>query len=140
MPCVCQMHCKKARVKHCRIHSPPQVVEVGKKKTFVILFPGQLTVQSYVLYDILNSLQNINSVWSNSKLLITLHCADIKCYRRSETQIQKTCMKCILCIFQLLLQPRLLNVDFANILKRVLHKFLLIATIILANESVVHFS
>jgi len=43
-------------------------------------------------------------------------------------------------VFQLLLQQWLLSVGFANILKRILHKFLLIATIILANEPVLHFN
>lgn len=98
MPRVCQMHCKKARVRHCKSNFPLQIVEVGKKKTFITFFPGQFTAQSYILCDILNSLQNVNSIWSNSKLLITLHFADIKCYRRPETQIQKTCIKGMLCI------------------------------------------
>lgn len=41
---------------------------------------------------------------------------------------------------QLLLLRGLLNVAFANIFKRILRKFLLSTTIILANEPVVHFS
>lgn len=98
MPCVCQMRCKKARVRHCRSHFPSQIVEVGKKETFIIFLSGQFTARSYVLYDILNSLQNVNSIWSDSKLLITLHFTDIECYRRPETRIQKTCIKCIQCI------------------------------------------
>lgn len=38
------MDCKKAGIKHCESNSPPQIVEVGKKKTFVIFFPEQFTV------------------------------------------------------------------------------------------------
>jgi len=75
MPCVCQMHCEKARVKHCKSNSPPQIVEVDKKKMFVFFFQAslQFKVAFYMTYEINYKPEIQSGATVNCLLLFILH-------------------------------------------------------------------